>query len=208
MAHGVRNPMVALPSRPEISMKTIPMAGLLVDVYGLKELKPSVTQVSCLWLHHGRTRSKQDMADIAARCISAWGGQAKSQTKGLIALAFDARNHGTRLVDEKANAAWPMNDTHAQDMMYGLFGTVADQRELLDAVHGYLFVEDDDDVGAKAGTKINEHLMLGVSLGGHLIWETMFVEHRIAAGIIIVGCPDVVGESAYSPIPTVQRIHG
>ncbi|KAJ4359028.1 hypothetical protein N0V85_009488 [Neurospora sp. IMI 360204] len=58
-----------LPLVPSISLKTIPMAGLLVDVYGLDELPASVSRVSCLWLHHQRTRNKDHMRDIAARIV-------------------------------------------------------------------------------------------------------------------------------------------
>lgn len=107
------------------------MTGLQVDVYGLDELPPSVKHVSCLWLHHPRTRSKEDMADIAARCVGAWG-QKGSASRGLIGLAFDQRNHGSRLVDEKANGAWRQgNEMHAQDMFGVIAGTVADQGVLL-----------------------------------------------------------------------------
>jgi len=106
-----------LPEPPSISVKTIPMAGLLVDVYGLEEL-PANVPVSCLWLLHPRTRTRARMHDIAKRTISAYMSHAGENPKrGLIALTFDMPNHGTRLVSEEANHAWDKgNATHAIDM--------------------------------------------------------------------------------------------
>jgi hypothetical protein len=113
------------------------MAGLLVDVYGLAELPPSATHVSCLWLHHPRTRRREDMAGIAARCVGAWNSREAGEggdggRRGLIALAYDQRNHGSRVVDEKANGSWREgNAMHAVDMFGVVQGMVADQRVLL-----------------------------------------------------------------------------
>lgn len=157
----------SLPPPPKVSLHTLPMAGLLVDVYGLDELGPDTAHVSCLWLHHQRTRSKAYMADIAARCVGAWNasqgqgqdrdrdrdgeeaeeeedkktgsssgrrrGRTRTRTRrGLIALAYDQRNHGTRLVSERANASWREgNPAHAVDMFACVQGMVADQRGLM-----------------------------------------------------------------------------
>jgi hypothetical protein len=123
------------------------MAGLLVDVYGLLELAPSATQISCLWMHHPRTRRKEDMAGIAGRCVGAWNAAVSSSSssssgqpgdgghggkRGLIALVYDQRNHGSRVVDEKANGSWREgNAMHAVDMFGAVQGMVADQRVLL-----------------------------------------------------------------------------
>ncbi|KAM7196501.1 hypothetical protein V8F20_006975 [Naviculisporaceae sp. PSN 640] len=161
------------------------MTGLLVDVYGLDEL-PSpekCPRISCLWLHHPRTRSKENMADIAARCVAAWNDLKSTNGRGLIALAFDQRNHGSRLVDSKANLAWRQgNEMHAQDMFGVIAGTVADQGVLLDAVGGYLFHDEQ--------REIDHHLALGVSLGGHSVWQLLFADPRVRAGVSVIGCPD------------------
>lgn len=45
------------------------------------------------------------------------------------------------------------------------------------------------------GWRIDQHLVLGVSLGGHSAWQTMFREERVEAGVVIIGCPDYMGES-------------
>ncbi|KAK3946049.1 hypothetical protein QBC46DRAFT_370692 [Diplogelasinospora grovesii] len=176
-----------------ISVTTVHMAGLLVDVYGLNELPESASRVSvsCLWLHHPRGRKKEDMGDIACRCVAAWNqkgnGGNGGNGRGLIALAFDQRNHGTRMVYEPANGAWSKgNKTHAQDMFGTIAGAVSDQVGLLDAVGGYLFHDSERDI------VLDQHLALGVSLGGHSVWQLMFAEPRVTAGVVIVGCPDYI----------------
>ncbi|GJN67898.1 hypothetical protein PLICBS_001940 [Purpureocillium lilacinum] len=148
-----------LPPAPAVSMKTIPMAGLLVDVYGLDELPADMSApVTCLWLLHPRTRTRARMADIAKRAVHAWNssqqrlqqqqsqqqdaasgpGNGASNTttaRGLIALAFDMPNHGSRLVSEAANAAWAGgNAQHAVDMAGVVRGGAADVSALMDLV--------------------------------------------------------------------------
>lgn len=66
------------------------------------------------------------MAPIAAQAIHHWnqrlkerGASASSRgpVKGLIAVSFDQRNHGGRMVNNLANEAWRQgNARHAQDM--------------------------------------------------------------------------------------------
>ncbi|KAK1771122.1 hypothetical protein QBC33DRAFT_232992 [Phialemonium atrogriseum] len=205
------NPIEALPPPPSVSKETIHMSGILVDVYGLAELGPGPgpdgpppARVSCLWLHHPRGQSKEDMADIAARCVAAWNGNG-NRDRGLIAAAFDQRNHGGRLVRGPANAAWRAgNPTHAQDMFGVVAGTVADQVGLVDAVGGYLFRDRGRGEGGKA--VIDQHLALGVSLGGHSVWQLMFADPRVRAGVVVIGCPDYMGlmsdRARLSKLPT------
>lgn len=175
---------------PSVSLTTLQITGLLVDVYGLAELAPTATRVTCLWLHHPRSRRKEDMADFARRAVSAFNrssaaAAAAAAGRGLIALAFDQRNHGSRAVDEGANGSWREgNPRHAQDMFGVVAGTAADQERLIDAVAGYLFV------GGVGERTIDGHVLLGVSLGGHSVWQTMFLDGRVKAGVVIIGCPD------------------
>ncbi|KAK0719744.1 hypothetical protein B0H67DRAFT_484770 [Lasiosphaeris hirsuta] len=205
----------SLPPVPSISMRTVHMTGLLVDVYGLDELAPGATRVSCLWLHHQRLRSKEHMADIASRCIAAWNsardeGSTATDSRGLIALAFDQRNHGTRQVHEPANMAWKKgNATHAQDMFGVTSGAVADQSVLLDAVGGYLFHEQKATGGER---DIDQHLALGISLGGHSVWQLMFADPRVRAAVIVIGCPDFMSlmsnRARKSKLPTYPMAKG
>lgn len=106
---------------PSISRKTFPIAGILTSVFGLDELPSNASEIACLWLLHPRLATQDRMSGIAASVITDWNrrirdGQSQS-VKGLIAVSFDQRNHGTRLVDPLANEAWRQgNPRHAQDM--------------------------------------------------------------------------------------------
>jgi hypothetical protein len=105
-------------SPPSVSLKTFTIAGILTDVYGLEELPKSCKSVSCLWLLNPRLSTKEAMADVAKTSIIDWKRrQPPDNHHGLIAVAFDQRNHGTRIVNKLANEAWKSgNETHAQDM--------------------------------------------------------------------------------------------
>ncbi|CAK7201324.1 hypothetical protein SEUCBS139899_004028 [Sporothrix eucalyptigena] len=214
MAH-TNNPMPDLPPPPVVSRRTIPMAGLLVDVYGLAELPADTESVSVLWLHHPRLRAREDMADIGARCVHAVAedSQKRGSRHRLIAAAFDQRNHGSRLVSPRANTAWREgNTTHAQDMFGMIAGTVTDTHLLIDLVDGYHHHEGHDshgqtkdekksedarDAGFASGllpghVAVTQHLVLGVSLGGHSGWQLLFGDDRVTAGVLIIGCPDYI----------------
>lgn len=68
--------------------------------------------------------------------------------------------------------------------MFGLVsGTVVDTRLLIDALPGYLFLTGRPPV-------FDQHLVAGVSLGGHSTWQTLFTDPRVTAGVSIIGCPD------------------
>ncbi|KAI1177749.1 hypothetical protein F4777DRAFT_191967 [Nemania sp. FL0916] len=184
---------------PAVSMTTLLVAGLLVDVYGLDELQPSATAVTCLWLHHPRLRRKEDMAAIANETVSAFHGLATSSasatptTRGLIAVAFDQRNHGSRLVHDIGNQAWRQgNPRHAQDMFTTVSGTVSDTVHLMDVLEAYLFgAGDGPGLSPEAPSRrIDSHMVLGVSLGGHSAWQLLFADPRVTAGVVVIGCPD------------------
>ncbi|KAL2757963.1 hypothetical protein ACRALDRAFT_1074774 [Sodiomyces alcalophilus JCM 7366] len=213
------NPMAPPAPNPKVSKRTILMAGLPCDIYGLEELASAALSehgvssgLSCLWLHHPRTRSKEDMGSFAERIMNHWHRrQAQQQPqnqegssrrrRGLIAVAFDQRNHGGRMVEERANRAWRNgNPAHAIDMFGGIAGMVTDTQGLMDLVAGYVRMEVEGilqrhDAGRGGGkaewdVKVDQHLVLGVSLGGHSAWQALFAEERIKAGVVIIGCPD------------------
>lgn len=102
-----------------VSRKVYAIAGISVTVFGLEELRPEAKEVACLWLLHPRLATQERMADLAAATITDWHTRTQDtpSAKGLIAVAFDQRNHGTRMVDPLANEAWKQgNPRHAQDM--------------------------------------------------------------------------------------------
>lgn len=190
MAPSTNAPYVTrgLPPPPEVSKKTIPMAGLLVDVYGLDELPSPSAPITCLWLLHPRLRTRARMSDIASRTVHAYNEHVKQHPlpapgRGFLALAFDMPNHGTRLVSDEANHAWDKgNENHAIDMLGMVKGGRADMSGLIDVVGGYLRRE------------VTGHLVLGWSLGGHSAWEAWAGEERIDAAVAVVGCPDFMGK--------------
>ncbi|KAK5016951.1 hypothetical protein LTR16_003003 [Cryomyces antarcticus] len=105
-----------------ISKKVYTIAGILTAVYGLAELSSQVNEVACLWLLHPRLQTQECMEPVAASIIHSWNarlqeGRGGRSPKGLIAVSFDQRNHGSREVNKLANEAWRAgNPTHAQDM--------------------------------------------------------------------------------------------
>ncbi|TVY33547.1 hypothetical protein LOCC1_G008443 [Lachnellula occidentalis] len=170
---------------PGVSLKTFHIAGILADVYGLDEVSPSCTSISCLWLLHPRLQTKQLMGTVASTCISDWNQRGPGDRKtGLIAVAFDQRNHGTREVKAIANEAWRSgNETHAQDMFSIYHGTALDTSLLIDHLGSYVFNE-------PGAPPIEQHLVMGISLGGHAAWQVLFNDPRVTAGVVIIGCPD------------------
>ena len=125
MAHPL-NPLekTFLISPPPLSKKTIAISGIALDVYGLEEVPSLASEVACLWLLHPRRQNRATMAPVAATMVNSWYfavSERKTGTplraKGLIAVCFDMRNHGSREVDKEANGAWrDGNQEHAQDM--------------------------------------------------------------------------------------------
>ncbi|KAK1580438.1 uncharacterized protein LY79DRAFT_307456 [Colletotrichum navitas] len=200
---STNNPMGTSTPPPDVSKITLPMSGLLCDVYGLEELvRRRASTVSCLWLHHPRLRAKEDMGDFASRVIARWeetlssssaagnGAGSVGSSRALIAVAFDQQNHGTRTVSPTASDSWREgNATHALDMWAMVSGMAGDTTALIDIVEGYLKLELARR-GADEEWKMDQHLVMGVSLGGHSAWQTMFREDRVSAGVIIIGCPD------------------
>ncbi|KAF2623853.1 hypothetical protein BU25DRAFT_168303 [Macroventuria anomochaeta] len=169
---------------PTISSRTFTIAGILVTIHGLSELPSNASSVTCLWLLNPRLQTKETMAPIANQVVSAWNSHPKRGSKGLIAAAFDQRNHGSRLVDALHNEAWRQgNPRHAQDMFSCYHGTAVDCGHLIDHIESYVFHD------AKS-PKISSHFALGISLGGHATWHCLLAEPRITAGVVGIGCPD------------------
>ncbi|KAL1305566.1 hypothetical protein AAFC00_007172 [Neodothiora populina] len=166
------------------------IAGILATVYGLDELSASATDVACLWLLHPRLQKHTIMAPVAANVILEWNKKrdeeeagGKKQRKGLIAVSFDQRNHGTREVNERANQSWKGgNPAHAPDMFSIFHGTARDTSILIDYLSSYIFP-----TGERT---LTQHLALGVSLGGHSVWHCLLQDPRITTGVVVIGCPD------------------
>lgn len=170
-------------SIPHITSKTFTIAGILTKVYGLSSLAKSCTTVSCMWLLHPRLQTQDCMGPFAADIIQSYNARPSSKTHGLIAVSFDQRNHGSREVTPLSNEAWRGgNPTHAQDMFSNYHGTAVDTSHLIDYIGAYIFPENK--------VKITQHIVLGISLGGHAAWHCLMQDTRISAAVVVIGCPD------------------
>ncbi|KAL3424581.1 hypothetical protein PVAG01_03862 [Phlyctema vagabunda] len=161
------NPTEGLESPPPVSSTTLHVAGILTTIYGIEELPKPCQSITCLWLLHGRLQKKEIMAGVANICLRDWNQRSSSDQKGvgLIAVAFDQRNHGTREVHPLANKSWrEENQNHAQDMFSVLHGTATDVSLLIDHLGSYIFH------GPEA-PPIDRHIVHGISLGGHAAWQ-------------------------------------
>ena len=70
-------------------------------------------------------------------------------------------------------------------------GTATDASLLMDHLGSYVFH------GAETPT-IDDHMVIGYSLGGHASWQLFFNEPRITAAVVIVGCPDYASKDFIS----------
>jgi pimeloyl-ACP methyl ester carboxylesterase len=129
------------------------------------------------------------MAPLAAQFISAQNTHisqnlAGKHPRGLIAVSFDQRNHGSREVDKLHNEAWRQgNPTHAQDMFGCFHGTSTDTSQLITHLESYILTDAN-------GPRIDQHFVLGISLGGHAAWHCILSDPRITAAVVGIGCPD------------------
>ena len=125
------------------------------------------------------------MAGIANAILTSYQSttsEATERTRGIIAVSFDQRNHGTRLIDPLANEAWRQNNPrHAPDMYTIYQGTANDALHLLNHLPSYL---------PRDTAPIDQHVALGVSLGAHAAWHLVTHAREFCAAVIIVGCPD------------------
>ena len=173
---------------PAVSRETHYVGGVLVTVYGLKELQADIHNVTCLWLLHPRLQTQGCMEPIASSTVSEWCKKLRKlqnhdKSTGLIAVSFDQRNHGTREVDPIANEAWKGgNEKHAQDMFASYHGTAVDTSHLITYISSYIFPQSEH--------AITNNMVLGVSLGGHAAWHCLMHDSRITTAIVIIGCPD------------------
>jgi len=154
-------------------------------------ISPSVP-IAAFFLLHGRLSSTKRVERIAESLIQLTRRVPKSielqkDQRDLIVITFDHRNHGTRLVDPKANNGWSKdndknNDRHPLDMYSIQTGTARDVSFLIDFIPAYLY--------PSAERTISTWGVAGISLGGHSTWISLSSDPRVNIGIPIVGCPD------------------
>ena len=99
-------------------------------------------------------------------------------------MAIDQRNHGQRKVSELANLAWADgNTTHFQDMFGIYYGTSKDVSLMVNFLPHYLFPRGD--------VRVANWICTGISLGGHATYCVLSDDPRVAAGVVVIGCPDI-----------------
>jgi dienelactone hydrolase len=62
-----------------------------------------------------------------------------------------------------------------------------------------------DLVEAYVGREVDGHVCLGWSLGGHAAWQGWMKEERLYAVVVVVGCPDFMGEFCFSTMFTWMK---
>ncbi|KAK9483391.1 Alpha/Beta hydrolase protein [Lipomyces starkeyi] len=166
---------------PRSSETTVNIAGILVHLYGVKELTPEQAKTTTVLFHaHGRTRSYKDAEAVAHQLLYSLGK--KGHTNGLVVATFDNRNHGIRKVDDLSIHSWTDgNAKHGQDMLSMVDGIAIDIQTVMTYLESYvgdLFTP-------------THFIASGVSLGGHVTWNLLASDSRIQIAIPIVGCPDM-----------------
>ncbi|KZT19240.1 alpha/beta-hydrolase, partial [Neolentinus lepideus HHB14362 ss-1] len=166
------------------------IGGLVVNVYEEPLVRSSDADPVVLFFLHGRTQSAAHLEPAVQGIFEGIGArrEANASLRPLIIVTFDQRNHGTRLVDPKANEAWnhkiadKHNARHAIDMYSMQTGTAKDVSFLIDFLPAYLFPHGE--------RTVKEWTVAGISLGGHATWIALKNDKRISTGIPVIGCPD------------------
>ncbi|KAI0769162.1 Alpha/Beta hydrolase protein [Irpex lacteus] len=162
------------------------VAGLPVTVYSERASAEKKGPVAILFFLHGRNGSAKSIEWVAEDTIKHIEHKRKHDKEALdlIIVTFDQRNHGQRLVDEKANGAWKKgnNPRHAIDMYAIQTGTALDVSYLIDFLPSYLFPNGE--------RQVSQWLLAGKSLGGHATWIGLTHESRISLAVPIIACPD------------------
>lgn len=154
------------------SHDTHTIGGFSVHVYNAASLEKYVAlhnvtpdepliPVRVLYLIHHRSGDYTYMEPIAFNLLNQLGAE-----KGVIAVTFDLRNHGERLVAETKNGSWREgNPSHALDMVSAIEGNVTDIKLVMDYLPAYLDLERfRNDAPFKFVNSLS-----GYSLGGHIV---------------------------------------
>ncbi|CAL1715716.1 unnamed protein product [Somion occarium] len=138
---------------------------------------------------HGRTSSTADVEWAAEQVLNETSKKYENDSTlhhDLLVVTFDHRNHGSRLVDVKANIGWHEfgnhNERHAVDMYSIQVGTSRDISTIIDFLPSFLYPNDE--------RSIVHWIASGVSLGGHSTWIALRTEPRVRVGIPIIGGAD------------------
>ncbi|WVQ73062.1 hypothetical protein IAR50_002625 [Cryptococcus sp. DSM 104548] len=167
---------------PEPSVTHVKVVGLGVNVYGLKEAEGQQKPLTVMVAAHGRMNSQKNMKYFAQAVLGEIAKKGETHKKrSLIVVTLDQRNHGERIVDRNANLAFGQNPRHLIDMAATIQGGVHDIQLLMDFLPAYLFPHGE--------LTVEEWVITGISLGGHVTWKLLHDDPRVRIGIPIIGLP-------------------
>lgn len=162
------------------------VCGIGLSVWNLEAARRA-RSIACVFVLHGRGSARDSVAWIADRLAAV-----HVPDRTLLVVTLDHRNHGARLVDDKANLSWRnsrgsdevVNPSHAQDMVAIQLGTAQDVSGLIDSIPAVLFPD------ATSSPPIEDWIVVGISLGGHSTWIVGAQDPRVRCIVPIIGSPD------------------
>lgn len=165
----------------KVSEKRTFIGGISCFLYGSDALAPYIQKfnteqqltdsirINVLYLAHHRGGDYTYMRGIASRILSKIN---ESSEVPIIAVTFDARNHGEREIEKLRNSGWKsQNETHGMDMVSSIDGGVQDLKLVIDYLGSYLNLERFLNQSLKNnGVKIEfNNILSGYSQGGHTV---------------------------------------
>lgn len=165
---------------PERFSKTeIIIGGIRVFVYNTENLhgylknfdskEPSTLEIpiNMLYLLHGRSNDSTHTESFGYKIAERYYANKAKVDIPLVFVTFDARNHGPRMVSEKKNLTWKEgNNTHGEDILSIIDGTVLDLKLIMDYLPIYLNLELNVPNLKQFNFKFN-NIISGYSMGGH-----------------------------------------
>ncbi|KAI9221399.1 Alpha/Beta hydrolase protein [Blastocladiella britannica] len=185
-ALAVFDTLVPAGAADSVQVRAMDVGGIALTVYVPAAIAAATAPVPTrvVFCLHGRQGSQRDMAPVA-RALATLA----SATLPIVAVTFDQRNHGGRMVREDANNGWPTdparddgNQMFAFDMYSIQQGTATDVSFLVDHLPARL--------GFDTFADPTEWGVIGFSLGGHASLLAVTGDERISAAVSIVGCGD------------------
>lgn len=171
------------------------IGGIPIKVYNVESVTNHVKNhsgdeilINVLYLLHQRDGDSSYTDAIATHVLDHF---TKNTSAPLIAVTFDLRNHGGRIVDSARNASWAEgNRSHAADMVSCIDGNVADLKNIVDFLPSYLNLEslvNTEDVSIRYS-----NIVSGYSMGAHtaIRFASRFPNHVTMINPTI-GCSDM-----------------
>ncbi|ANB13126.1 hypothetical protein AWJ20_1407 [Sugiyamaella lignohabitans] len=170
------------------------IGGIAVYVYGLDRIGnvSSIKTLNAVYVLHPRLGDYTYSEALALAWLDSYYEFSTDNKAPLIAVTFDNRNHGKRVIDPVGNESWAIssepnkiyNELHAQDMCSSIDGSVLDTSLVIDYLPSVL--------PFKVQSPIR-NVIAGVSLGGHMAWRVAHLlgPDKVYAILPIIGSPNL-----------------